>query len=88
MELVNKFTNLYKENRQIALLSAVYGAVAAVSLLIAGLFAIVDQEIGRKILIVPELSMIVLIANLVVWSIIHTLFDSIDNAGKRKKNSK
>lgn len=88
MELVNKFTNLYKENRQIALLSAVYGAVAAVSLLIAGLFAIVDQEIGRKILIVPELSMIALIANLVVWSIIHTLFDSIDNASKRKKNSK
>lgn len=88
MELVNKFTNLYKENRQIALLSAVYGAVAAVALLIAGLFAIVDQEIGRKILIVPEISMIVLIANLVVWSIIHTLFDSIDNAGKRKKSSK
>jgi hypothetical protein len=88
MELVNKFTNLYKENRQIALLSAVYGAVAAVALLIAGLFAIVDQEIGRKILIVPEISMIVLIANLVVWSIIHTLFDSIDNAGKHKKSSK
>ena len=88
MELVNKFTNLYKENRQIALLSAVYGTVATVSLLIAGLFAIIDQEIGRKILIVPQLSLIALVGNLVAWSIIHTLFDSINEAKKRKKNSK
>jgi cell division protein FtsW (lipid II flippase) len=87
MDLIKYFTNLYKEGRQIALLTWIYGTVAAIAVVIAGLFAIVNQDLGRAILIIPVVCVLVLLLNLVAWSIIHTIFDTLKNKQKTAKKS-
>ncbi len=87
MDLIKYFTNLYKEGRQIALLTWIYGTVSAVAIVVAGLFAIVDQNLGRAVLIVPVVCVFVLLLNLVAWSIIHTIFDTLKEKKKVAKKS-
>lgn len=88
MDLIKYFTNLYKENRQIALLTWIYGSVAVVSLLVAGLFALINQTIGQALLLVPGICVLVLIMNLIVWSLVRSTIESIEDSKKRKKSSK
>ena len=88
MDLIKYFTNLYKENRQISLLTWIYGSIAILSLIIAGLFALINQAFGQFLLWIPGLAILVLISNLVVWSLIRSILDAIDEAKKRKKNNK
>lgn len=87
MDLIKYFTNLYKEGRQIALLAWVYGTASVILVIIAGLLAIIDQSLGRLVLIVPAVCVVVMLANLVTWSIIHTIFDSLKEKQKSAKKS-
>ena len=88
MDLIKKFTNLYKENRQITLLTWIYSSVAAVSLIVAGLFALVNQAFGHALLYIPGVCILVLVLNLVVWALVRSSIETLEDAKKRKKNSK
>ncbi len=88
MDLIKYFTNLYKENRQISLLTWVYGSVAIVSLIIAGLFALINQSLGHILLFIPGICVLVLVLNLVIWSLIRSTIEALEDSKKRKKNSK
>lgn len=74
------FKDLYKNHREYALLQWLYAAVAAVSLCICGLVALLNQSLGISLLIVPLVSGVAFATNLVVWSLLNTvlktLFDS------------
>lgn len=79
MNILAHFFKLYRENRQIALLTWTYAIVAVVSVFIAGLLALADQSIGVGFLIVPGIAVIALCGNIVVWSLINSAMGMIES---------
>ena len=65
------FIDLYKQNKQIVLLTWCYSIIAIVFVMIAGLIALINQPLGVAILIVPLVAVIALCMNIVFWALIH-----------------
>jgi hypothetical protein len=92
MNILRYFIGLYCKNRQLVLLSWVYGILAIVFVFIAGIFALINQSVGVAILIVPLVAICALSANVVAWALIHLMLDStakkLEEAEKKtqKKN--
>lgn len=92
MNILRYFIGLYRKNRQLVLLSWVYGILAVVFVFIAGIFALINQGVGVAILIVPLVAICALSANVVAWALIHLMLDStakkLEEAEKKtqKKN--
>lgn len=92
MNILRYFIGLYRKNRQLVLLSWVYGILAVVFVFIAGIFALINQSVGVAILIVPLVAICALSANVVAWALIHLMLDStakkLEEAEKKtqKKN--
>lgn len=92
MNILRYFIGLYRKNRQLVLLSWVYGILAIVFVFIAGIFALINQSVGVAILIVPLVAICALSANVVAWALIHLMLDStakkLEEAEKKtqKKN--
>ncbi len=61
---------LYRDRKQICLLSWFYGTVAVAFVFIAGLCALINQSFGVALLIVPLVAMIAMCANVTVWALI------------------
>lgn len=91
MSILRYFIDLYRKNRQLALLSIVYGLIAIVFVFIAGIFALINQSVGIAILIVPLIAISALCANVVAWALIHLAFDGIakklDELEKKQEKS-
>ena len=87
------FLNLYREGRVLALLEWAYGAITVAGLLVAGIFALVNQELGHQILVVPGWSFLAMIGNIVLWAVINLVAENAEGAaetarGGRKKSAK
>ncbi len=76
MNILKYFLDLYSKNRQLVLLSWVYGITAVICVFIAGIFALINQSFGIAILIVPLVAVCAMAANIVVWALIHLVFDA------------
>ena len=76
MNILRYFIDLYRKNRQLALISWVYGIIAVVFVFVAGIFALINQSVGVAILIIPLVAICALSANVVVWALIHLMLDS------------
>ena len=91
MNILRFFIDLYRKNRQLALLSIVYGLIAIVFVFIAGIFALINQSVGIAILIVPLIAIAALSANIVAWALINLAFDCIakklDELEKKQEKS-
>lgn len=61
---------LYRERKQISLLSWFYGSVAVIFVFIAGLCALINQSFGVALLIVPLVALVALCANVTVWALV------------------
>ena len=79
------FVELYKENKQIVLLTWCYSIIAIIFVIIAGLIALINQPLGVSLLIIPLVSIIALAMNVVFWALIHL---AIDSKSKKKTPSK
>lgn len=92
MNILRYFINLYRKNRQLTLLSWVYGIIAVVFVFVAGIFALINQSVGVAILIVPLIAICALSANIVVWALVHLMLDStakkLDESEKSRKKTK
>lgn len=92
MNILRYFIGLYRKNRQLVLLSWVYGILAVVFVFIAGIFALINQNVGVAILIVPLIAICALSANVVAWALIHLMLDStakkLEAAEKAKDSRK
>ena len=92
MNILRYFIGLYRKNRQLVLLSWVYGILAVVFVFIAGIFALINQSVGVAILIVPLIAICALSANVVAWALIHLMLDStakkLEAAEKAKDSRK
>ena len=86
MNILRYFIDLYRKNRQLTLLSWVYGIIAVIFVFIAGIFALINQSVGVAILIVPLIAICALSANVVVWALVHLMLDS--TAKKLEENEK
>lgn len=85
MEVINYFANLYKEKKQVALLTWAYSILAVVTIFVAGLCALINQSIGVGMLIVPLVSIIALCMNVVAWSLVRFALDVLTTRAKEKQ---
>ena len=76
MAILKYFLNLYRERKQITLLSWVYAALAIVFVFISGIFALINQSLGISMLIIPAIAIIALVGNIVVWALIKLGLDA------------
>lgn len=89
MAILKYFLNLYRDRKQITLLSWVYAAVAVIFVFIAGIFALVNQSFGVSMLIVPAIAVVALIANIVIWALIKLVLDvASEKAGIKDEKKK
>lgn len=70
MNILNYFSKLYSEKKELALLEWTYLAIAIASVLIAGIFALFNQSLGVSILVVPFVAFIAMSMNVVAWALI------------------
>lgn len=79
------FKELYKNNREFALLEWFYAVITVVFIFVAGLAALLNQSFGVGLLIIPLVSFVAFAMNLVCWSLINTIADHFTKP-KDKKN--
>lgn len=84
MNLFKHFTKLYEERRELALLQWTYFVMAILSVLIAGIFALINQSLGVSILIVPLVAFVAMSMNIVAWALVKLAAETFLS----KKNSK
>ena len=82
MNILKYFIDLYRKNRQLVLLSWIYGAIAVIFVFIAGIFALINQNIGTSLLVVPLIAISALSANVVAWALIRLVLDSFSDKYK------
>ena len=80
----DKITRMYREKREISLLTWAYASVAVVVLIVAGLIALVSQPTGVSLLVVPLISVVAMIANVVVWALIRFIIETHEQNEKSK----
>lgn len=80
----DKITGMYREKREISLLTWAYASVAVIVLIVAGLIALVNQPTGVSLLVVPLISVVAMIANVVVWALIRFIIETHEQNEKSK----
>lgn len=73
------FINLYKDNKTYTILQLGYAIIAVASLVICGLIALINQNLGITLLYVPCAATAILGINALFWSILKTILDSISS---------
>jgi len=76
MSVLKYFSGLYGEGRELALLQWTYVIVGGISVLVAGVFALINQQIGLAMLIVPLVTFIAVSMNIVAWALIKLAADT------------
>lgn len=77
MKKIPYFLHLYQNRRELVLLEWAYAALAVTSLIVAGLFALLNQPLGVGLLIIPLVSFIALTMNIVAWALVKLLIESL-----------
>ncbi|MBR3163886.1 hypothetical protein IKF15_01090 [Candidatus Saccharibacteria bacterium] len=76
MEILSYFLSLYKQKSQVILLAWAYSIITVISVLVAGLVALINQSAGVAVLIIPLIAVVALCVNVVVWAMIRFIIDS------------
>lgn len=86
MSIVKYLAKLYEERRELALLQWTYLAMAVVSVIIAGIFALINQSLGVSILIVPLVAFVAMSMNIIAWALVKLAADTfMKNKTSKKK---
>ena len=80
------YLKLYKEGKTYTLLQLFYSFAALASLIICGIIALINQNLGITLLFMPCGASVILGVNALVWSILKTFLDSL--AAKNTTNKK
>lgn len=89
--MIKGLIKLYKERRELTLLEIAYFALSVISFIVAGTIALFNQSLGISILIVPLCALIAGVVNIVAWSLVKLLVESLANKksdGKIAKSAK
>jgi len=79
-----KFMKMYREKRQVSLLTWTYAIISAAVIVVAGLIALINQSVGVAILIIPLIAVAAMCANIMVWSLIRFILETHEQKAKAK----
>ncbi len=88
MNIFKYFLSLYREKSQVVLLTWAYSAVAIIFILISGICALISQNVGVALLIIPLVSVTALCLNVTVWALIRFGIESVELRQRSKRNAK
>lgn len=92
MNVLNRFSKLYSEKKELAMLEWAYLLIVAGSVVVAGILALFDQALGTSILVVPLVAFIAMSMNIVAWALIKLAADTFLEGKKpaevKPKNAK
>lgn len=71
----DKIIELYQKKRELAVLQLFYLIVGVTLVLIAGLFALVDQNHGDQILFFAFATLAVFVVNIIAWALVRLILD-------------
>lgn len=77
MSLLQRFVELYQEGKELVLLEWTYLLLAVAFFLLAGIVALFNQALGVGVLIIPLVSFVTLTMNIVAWSLIHYVAETM-----------
>ena len=77
--ILDHFSRLYREKNQLALIAWAYGTISVVAVILAGLIALIDQAVGKSLLIIPLISAGAFCANVIMWAIIRLILDAYNS---------
>ena len=83
----DKFTKMYREKRQVSLLTWTYVVISVVVIIVAGLIALINQSVGVAVLIIPLVAIAAMCANIMVWSLIRFILETHEQKAKAKARS-
>ena len=92
MKLIDKVLNLYENKREFTILQGAYLTIAILSLVFAGLVALINQSYGVSLLVVSLVAIIPFCTNVIAWALISLALGAMSekraNRSKEKINSK
>lgn len=77
--MIKDLIKLYKERRELTLLEITYFALSVITFAVAGIIALFNQSLGVSILIVPLIALIAGVVNIVAWSVVKLVIESLIN---------
>ena len=83
----DKFTKIYREKRQVSLLTWAYAIISVAVIIVAGLIALINQSVGVAILIIPLIAIAAMCANIMVWSLIRFILETHEQKTKAKSRA-
>lgn len=70
------FAKLYKNRQELMILELTYAILTALSIVVAGLVALLNQSLGVGLLIIPLVSFVGFLMNIVTWAMVKLIFDT------------
>ena len=89
--MIKELIKLYEERRELTLLEIAYFALTIISFVVAGIVALFNQALGVSILVVPLFALIAGVVNIIAWSLVKLLVETLaskNSKGKTTKNTK
>ncbi|MBQ3309557.1 hypothetical protein IJG78_02670 [Candidatus Saccharibacteria bacterium] len=77
--MIKDLIKLYKERRELTLLEITYFTLSVITFAVAGIIALFNQSLGVSILIVPLIALIAGVVNIVAWSVVKLVIESLIN---------
>ena len=84
---MNGIIKLYKNHRELLLVEITYLIITLIAFVVAGVIALFNQNFGVASLIVPLVSLIAFVVNIVVWAMVKFILDELVS-WREKKNAK
>ena len=81
--MIKELIKLYKDGKEFFLLELGFFTLSVISFAVAGIVALFSQALGLKILIVPLVTFIVGLINIVAWAVIKLIVDSLSQNPKK-----
>ena len=85
---MNGIIKLYKNHRELLLVEITYLVITLLSFIVAGVIALFNQSFGVAALMVPLVSLIALVVNVVVWAMVKFVLDGIVAQYDKKNDAK
>lgn len=73
--MVNDLIKLYKEGQKLTLLEIAYFAITILAFGVAGIVALFNQSLGVSILIIPLITLIAGVMNIIAWSLVKLIIE-------------
>ena len=86
--MVNDLIKLYKEGQKLVLLEIAYFAITILAFAIAGVIALFNQSLGVSILIIPLVTLVAGIMNIIAWSLVKLIIEQMISSRKQKSGKK